>query len=267
MTIKKTLLLLFLLTGLCSGYAQRQFRKPLKSSSVSHSLSGSNYIGMRMGLGWNVLWKNDLSKTTYLGHWGYLIGITGEHLFNQFSIGLDACWMQRGTRMRRESNFQVSLTEEGTINKEITAVYDVASFSIPLTYYLDNTRQGKRITPYLYLAPMIEIPLPFREAILTSTTEVSSNTVNVSQSSQVFQPGLNAGVSAGIGMLVRIPVGGSDFRIKVNAGGHQGLVNLATDNLKQEGVVILSQSLEASITLLFQLKKPLHDACHTFRKQ
>ena len=279
MKVKNILLLLFLFTGLCSGYAQRQFRKPLKSSSESYSLSGSNYIGLKLGSGWNVLSKNDLSKTTYLGHWGYLVGITGEHLFNQFSIGLDACWIQRGTRMRRQSNFQVSLTEEGTITKEISTAFDVASISIPLTYYL-GTKQGKRITPYLYLAPTIEIPLPycfrwdneqgklvFAEPVLTSTMQITTSTNNTTLISQTFLPRLNAAVSAGVGLMVRIPVGGSDFRLKVNAGGHQGLINLATENLKDEGIVILTQSLEASVTLLFQLKKPLHDACHTFRKQ
>ena len=224
--------------------------------------------------------KNDLSKTTYLGHWGYLIGISGEHVFNQFSIGLDACLIQRGTRMRRQSVFQVSLNEQGTSTKEITAVYDVASISIPLTYYLSQMNQGKRVTPYLYLAPSVDLPLPFcfrhdeeqgkflfSEPTMTTVSQISTNTTSTTLSNQVFSSRLNASVSAGIGLLVRIPSGGSDIRLKVSAGCNQGLINLATDALKQDGVVILSQSLEASVTLLFQLKKPLHDACHAFKKQ
>lgn len=276
MTTKYILLFLFFFTGLFPCYAQQQFRKPLRSSFESNSLAGKNFIGIKMGTGWNVLSKNDLSKTTYPGHWGFLVGISGEHLFNQFSAGLDVCWTQRGTRMHHQSVFQISLNEEGTITKEITAAYDVLSISIPLTYYLSNLNQGKRIIPYLYLAPSLDIPLPycfrwddeqgkllFSEPTITTMTQIATNTT---YTNQVFSSRLDTHVSAGIGLLWRIPAGGYDFRLKVSAGCHQGLINLATDHLKNEGIVILSQSLEAAISLMFQLKKPLHDACFGFQK-
>ena len=177
--------------------------------------------------------------------------------------------------MNIQSTYQISLTDEGTLTKEISAVYDVAAIRVPLTYYLTGDVGKKKIAPYLYLAPSVEIPLPIcfqwdknsviphlSEPTITHTTQYISTT----SATQAIRPGLNAGVSAGIGVLTHLTTGGSSMLIKVDAGMNQGLVNMATSELKQKGVLILSQSLEASLTVLFQLKKPLHDACHAFRK-
>ena len=192
-------------------------------------------------------------------------------MFNQLSIGLDACWIQRGTKMRRQSTFQVSLHDQGTVTKEITAVYDVASISVPITFYMTRMNSGISLTPYLYPLPFCfrwdedqQKPV-FSHPVLTTTNHIS--TLSTTSSTQVLSSRFDAGVSAGMGLMLAIPTSGSDLMLKISEGCRQGLMNLATDSLKEEGVVILSQSLEASVTLLFQLKRPLHDACHTFRQQ
>ena len=80
MTMKRLLLIGLLLTLFCryETYAQRQFRKPLKSTNQS-MLGFSNYnVGLKVGCPWSYMTKTDLKETAYDGHFGYLIGIVGE---------------------------------------------------------------------------------------------------------------------------------------------------------------------------------------------
>lgn len=252
--------IILIAAGISTGYAQQQFRKPLRSPSETNSM-GKYYLGVKMGCPWSVLTKSDLDNTTYSGHWGYLAGVSGECFFNRFSLGLETCWAQKGTRMHRESIYQVSLNQNGTIIKEISVSYNVINIRVPATYYLTSIMGRKKPIPYLFVAPTVDIPVPFTRATLENTVTGTQSTSTI----QTIYPGLNAGVAAGLGMMTALPMGGSTMLMKLDLGMNQGLINMATKTIKEEGVVILSQSLEASITLLFQLKKRLHDACHSFR--
>ena len=273
MKIKFIILIMIIATGLSNGYAQ-QFRKPLKASSEVGSMKGQYHIGIKLGGLCAFLSKNDLNNATYLGHWGGLAGIHAERYFRRTSWGLEVGWAQRGTRLHRQSTYQLSVHEEGTITKEVTAAYDVVSARIPWTY-LFSAGRSKKVIPYLFVSPAVEIPLSvslqcqeghwapsFTEASMTTTT-----TINTSQSStsQPLRPGLNLCAVAGAGLLVNVSTSGATMLLKFDIGMNQGLLNLATVPLKAQGIVIRSQCIEASLSLSFQLKKPLHDACHTFQ--
>lgn len=273
MKFKHLFYIILFIAGFSRGYAQPLFQKPLKSSQKSSSM-GTYYLGMKVGCPWSVLAKSDLDNITYLGHWGYLGGLTAERFFQHFSLGIEACWTEKGTRMRRQSTYQVSLNQEGTITKEISATFDVINIRIPFTYYLTSEMGKGKVIPYLFVAPHVDLPMPIcitREPhrwipsignpfIQTTTSNEQTDVVKTP-----IHPSLNAGISAGTGLLTVIPTGGSTMLLKLDVGMSQGLINMATQKLKEEGVVILSQSIEASITLLFQLKRTLHDACHNFQ--
>lgn len=277
--MKKLIPLLILTLWALTGLAQRQFQKPLRSETSGVSkLSGNYYLGMKIGCPWSILMKSDLQNSSYDGRWGALLGISGERYFQHYSLGFDAFYAQRGTKMHRENDYQISFQENGKRLVNLTAAYDVAALRVPFTYYL--LRLDKKAIPYLFIAPELDVPLPkalvlqekswlptFGDPIMVTNEMFIQNGDTITQSREsTISPRLNVSAVAGAGMLVQVNTGGSTMLLKFDVGLNIGLMNQATDADKKLGTVILSHSIEACATILFRLKKPLRDACHTFER-
>lgn len=274
--------LLLLLSMLAlTGKAQPAFRKPLKDSPVYGNHYSDYHVGLKIGCPWNILTKSDIDPI-YLGHFGGELGITAERSFQSFAVGLEFLWAQRGTKMLGQGTYQSSLHDFDTMRFETAIAYDVITLRVPLTWYM-TPPASKTVTPYLFVAPGVEHSLkkrlnfpaesfkaflkePFTDPSITYTESIGDQT-QTSPDEPWTPPFLNAYLLAGTGVMITIPSKVVSFHLKCDVGVNLGLLNLASNALKEQGVSIRSHGLEAGLTLMFDIHPPLRDACYYFGKK
>lgn len=287
--MKRILVISLLLSLTLSLSAQGQFRKPLKTQKQGANLAFSNYtIGLKLGCPWSLLMDSELSKVTYSGNFGYNIGIVAERYFPRISVGIEGLFSQKGTKMYYDLPYQVSLTGNGIFHREFFMGYNVVTVRTPLTYYFKGTVKDDKVVPYVFVAPQVDIPLGMNATLRqgaflyenppTQTTITTYGDVRDVVTANVDTKALlSVNALAGIGLMARIPTESSAIIIKFDIAANYGLRNLAEEGFiwkqDQEGKLVLkentrtirSHNLEANFTLIFPIKKRLHDACYLFK--
>lgn len=290
--MKKTFLIVVLLLFTVSLSAQRQFRKPLKSTKQGTNLALSNYtVGLKLGCPWSILLNSELSDVNYVGNFGYTAGLVIERYFNSFSIGIEGLFSQKGTKMSYDMEYQISLTTVDNFHREFYMGYNVASVRIPMTYYFKGFFRDNKVVPYVFIAPQVDLPLGFNatlrkkefvfEKIPLQYTLTTYGTVEDTQKKPVDTKALlSVNALAGLGLMTQIPTDGSAIILKFDIAANYGLRNMAeegfiwkqvTDNtgkkslvLKENNKTIRSHDVEANLTIIIPIKKRLHDACWNF---
>lgn len=296
--MKRPLAIILFLFLTASLSAQVQFRKPLRSQKQGANLAFSNYtIGLKMGCPWSVMLDSELSKVTYSGNIGYNFGIVAERYFSMFSVGVEALFSQKGTKMYYDMPFQQSLDSTGIFHREFSTGYNMVSVRVPLTYYFKGIFKNDQIIPYVFIAPQVDIPLSFNATLSkgeflfknppTQTTitnyDIYINNQLESMDDTVTKPVntnalLNIGALAGVGLMARIPTDGSAIIIKFDVAANFGLRNLAEEGfiikkdhttdewvMKENDHIIRSHDIEANLSIIIPIKRRLHDACYNFR--
>lgn len=271
--MKRTLLLGLLLALLCCGesYAQRQFRKPLKSNNYQSILGFSNYnIGLKIGCPWNYLTKSDLNATVNEGHFGYLVGFIGERNLGKWSVAIESTFAQRGTKMYNERRYQISFTQFGTLRTEYEVAYNVVTARIPITYYFKGVIKEDHVVPYVFAGPEIDIPLR-KVLAVTRRYEGPNGDIPLPENPHEFQPGINVSMAAGVGLMSKIRFENSAIIFKIDAAYNRGLMNLGVPTkealnwlFKEQDRQIFAHNLEVNFSIVYPIKKILHDACYNF---
>lgn len=272
--MKRKLLIGLLLIALCciEAHAQRQFRKPLKSSNQS-MLGFSNYnIGLKVGCPWSYMTKTDLRKTTYDGHFGYLFGIGAERNLGRWSIGLEGTYAQKGTVMHNEKQYQISLLKTGTLKTRYEVVYNVVGIRIPITHYFKGTFPDDKLVPYLFVGPELDIPLGSSKAIITRF-DGENGDHPLPEKREPFTPCPNVSVVAGLGLMTSIRFENSAIILKLDAAYNRGLLNLSVPTkeawkwpFEEQDPKVFAHNMEINFSIVYPIKKILHDACYNFRK-
>ena len=283
--MKRTLLIGLLLALLCCGniYAQRQFRKPLKSTSQS-MLGFSNYnVGLKLGCPWSYLTKSDLKETANDGHFGYLIGFTGERNLGKWSVALESTLAQKGAKMHNEQSYQISLLEEGILKTQYQVAYNVLTVRVPVTYYFKGMIRDDKVVPYLFAGPEIDIPLGINLDLLKFQMSDPTAVIQkydgpqgdqpLTKIEERFEPGFNVSAVAGVGLMTRVRFENSAIFFKFDAAYNRGLMNLAVPTkiawkwpFETQDEQIFAHDVEVSFSIVYPIKKILHDACYNFRK-
>lgn len=279
---------LLLLALSFSVTAQGQFNKPLKSQKQNANLAVSDYtIGFTVGCPWSVMTKSDLSNVKYEGNIGYSAGLVVERYFSNLSLALEGLFSQKGTKVSYEMPYQISLSDDGVFARESYMGYNLISVRLPVSYYLKGTFKDDKVVPYFFIAPQVDLPLPFNAAfkdgkfsvgsvatttITTygSTYDEQTHAVNLS-----WKKSWNASALAGVGLMARIPTEMSAIIVKFNVGLNYGLLNLAWE--KKDGdsplgvflpgdLCIRSHDVEANLSVVFPIKKKLKDACYYLQR-
>lgn len=283
--MKRTLLIGLFLTMLCClGAHAQQYRKPLKSTNQS-ILGLSNYnVGLKLGCPWSYMEKSDLKETTSDGLFGYQIGIIAERNLGRFSIALEGTFAQKGTKMHNEKLYQISLTQNGILKTQYEVAYNVASIRIPVTYYFKGTVKDDKVVPYVFLGPEADIPLGFNFDLfnfkmnneVTAVTRrfdgpTGNNALPIQE--EPFTPGINISMVAGVGLMTNVRFENSAVILKFDVAYNRGLMNLAVPTqeawkwpFETQDEKIFANDVEANISIVFPIKKILHDACYNFRK-
>lgn len=266
-------LLLLVLTS-WSAYGQGQFRKPLKATHQSQ-LGFSNYnITLKLGCPWSYLGKSGLKETVYDGNFGYLVGIGAERNLGKWSVGLEAAFTQKGTKMHNEKPYQISLTQSGILKTQYDVAYNIATVRMPVTYYFKGMIKDDVVVPYIFLGPEVDIPLGFNfdlwsfktESSVVATTQRFDGPTGedpLPKKTEAFDPGINLSAAAGIGFMTKIRFENSAIILKLDAAFNYGILNLASEGSRwsqTEG--IHAHDAEINLSIVYPIKKILHDACH-----
>ena len=274
--MKRAFIIGLLLTLLCcfEVHAQGQFRKPLKATRQSQ-LGFSNYnIALKLGCPWSYLAKSDLRETTYDGNFGYLIGIAAERNLGKWSVGLEATFAQKGTKMHNEKPYQISLTQDGILKTQYQVGYNVATVRVPVTYYFKGMVKDDKVVPYIFIGPEVDIPLGFNFDLWSFKTESPIMATKrrfdgptgqdpLPEKAEPFDPGINLSAAAGIGFMSKIRFENSAIIFKFDAAFNYGILNLASEGSRwsqTEG--IHAHDAEICFSIVYPIKKILHDACH-----
>ena len=283
--MKRTLLIGILLSLLCigEGYAQRQYKKPLKSTSQS-MLGFSNYnIGVKLGCPLSYMTKSDLTETVNEGHFGYLVGITGERNLGKWSVAVESTLAQKGAKMHNKRDYQISLLEWGRLKTQYEVAYNVLTVRVPVSYYFKGMIRDDKVVPYVFAGPEVDIPLGFNFDLMKLSMD--SVTANIQKfdgptgenplplKKESFKPGINVSLVAGVGFMTKIRFENSAILFKFDAAYNRGLMNLAVPTneawkwpFETQDKHIFAHDVEASVSIVFPIKKILHDACYNFRK-
>lgn len=269
-----TLITVLLIACCCAeGVAQEFFKKPLKASKHAQSGLSPYNIGVKFSCPWNTMAISYLNDTRHLGLFGYAIGITGERNFNKISIGLESTFAQKGTRMENTKLFQTSLDDDpptGTLVSRYYLAYNVITIRIPITWYLQGILSNDNFIPYLYAGPEIDIPSPFNILFVDGGFKIG-DPYNIIRRRENNGPAVttlgnttpvfNTSAVLGLGIMLKLPTESSTLFFKFDAAFNYGIRNLsATVDEK-----IHAHDLEVNATILFPIKKRLHDACYSFR--
>ncbi len=283
--MKRTLLIGILLSLLCFGeaYAQRQFKKPLKSTSQS-MLGFSNYnIGVKLGCPWSFMTKSDLVETANEGHFGYLVGISGERNLGKWSVAVESTLAQKGAKMHNDKHYQISLLQNGILKTQYEVAYNVLTVRVPVSYYFKGMIRDDKVVPYIFAGPEVDIPLGFNFDLMKFSMDSVAATIQqfdgptgenpLPQKKEAFKPGLNVSLVAGLGFMTKIRVENSAILFKFDAAYNQGLMNLAVPTeeawkwpFEPQDKRIFANDVEVSISIVYPIKRILHDACYNFRK-
>ena len=283
--MKRKLLIGLLLIALCciEAHAQRQFRKPLKSTNQS-MLGFSNYnVGVKLGCPWSYMTKTGLEKTACDGNFGYLIGVTGERNLGKWSVALETALAQKGNQMHNERPYQISLTQNGILKTQYEVAYNVLTVRVPVSYYFKGVVKEDKVVPYVFAGPEIDIPLGFNfdlwnlrmDSVVAVTRRFDGpNGDNpLLERREAFEPGINVSMVAGLGLMSRIRFENSAIIFKFDAAYNRGLMNLAVPTgeawkwpFETQEKQIFAHDVEVSFSVVYPIKKILHDACYNFRK-
>ena len=152
--VKKLIIVVLLLITLPKGYAQGQFRKPLKPQGRANSSALSKYaIGVKGGCPWSVMPKSDLQMVSYDGYFGYAAGLVVESYFNRFSISLETLFSKKGTKMHYDYPYQTGFNTSAIFHRDFLLDFSTITARIPITYYFKGTFKGDKVIPYLFLGP------------------------------------------------------------------------------------------------------------------
>lgn len=285
MTIKTKhiLFILLFLLACIEVHAQRQFRKPLKSTQQS-ILGFSNYnIGVKLGCPWSYMSKTDLRETTCDGNFGYLIGITGERNFGKWSVALEGTLAQKGAKMHNDKPYQISLLQNGILKTQYEVAYNVLTVRVPVSYYFKGMIRDDKVVPYVFAGPEVDIPLGFNfdllkfsmdsVAAITQQFDGPTGENPLPQKIEAFKPGINVSMVAGLGFMTKIRFENSAILFKFDAAYNRGLMNLAVPTeeawkwpFETQDKRIFANDVEVSVSIVYPIKKILHDACYNFRK-
>ena len=247
-------------------------------------LGFSNYnIGVKLGCPWSYMTKSDLVKTVNEGHFGYLIGITGERNLGKWSVAVESALAQKGAKMHNDKTYQISLLQYGTLKTQYEVAYNVLTVRIPVSYYFKGMIRDDKIVPYVFAGPEVDIPLGFNfdllklsldsVAAITQQFDGPTGENPLPQKIEAFKPGINVSMVAGLGFMTKIRFENSAILFKFGVAYNRGLMNLAVPTeeawkwpFETQDKRIFANDVEVSVSIVYPIKKILHDACYNFRK-
>ena len=269
---KRLILLLFGVLSVVS--LQAQFAKPLKNRNYLCRNTSSLSVGVTGSFAANDLMYTAVSKSILTPYLAPTFGLAVEwNTMHRISAGLDASYAMRGANEVFATEFLTNYSTSTLARIHYTMTMNGVEARLPITYYLGY---GESIRPYLYVAPRFTL-------WLNGNVRWERTYDNESYDPVVFESELsNATIApydlsavAGVGLCSRVLVKRTQFFVKFDLSYGISVLNNFSQHEVAEDVEFQGwgdihhenlgtrylQNVEARLTLLVPLRKPLKDAC------
>ena len=253
---------------------QAQFAKPLKNRNFVCRNTSLLSFGVTGSYAANDMLYSAVSKAILSPYHAPTFGVAMEwNTMQRFSVGLDASYAMRGTNEVFATEF---LTSYNTTT--FSRVHDVMKMNgveimMPLTYYLGY---GENLRPYLYIAPRFDL-------WLTGNVRWERTYDDESYPPLVYETELtdatikpyDISALAGVGLCYRVLVHQTQFFVKFDLSYGISVLSNFSEREVHENILFQGwgdiehetlgkrylENVEARLTLLVPLRKPLKDAC------
>ena len=283
----KKRLILFLIGVLSVVSLHAQFAKPLRSRNYICRNTSSLSLGITGSFAANDMLYSAVSKSKLTPYLAPTFGLAAEwNTMRRISIGLDASYAMRGTNEVFATEFLTGYHTTTFARVNYSMTMNGVEIRMPFTYYIGY---GENFRPYLYVAPRFTL-------WLNGNVKWGRTYDDNSYAPLVYESELNKATIApydisavaGVGLCARVLMQRTRFFVKLDVAYGIGLGNFspnevnaanaahdesaeATENpfvfhgwgdIEHEtlGTRYL-QNVEARLTFLVPLRKPLKDAC------
>ena len=269
---KRLILLLFGVLSVVSLHAQ--FAKPLKNRNYLCRNTSPLSVGVTGSFAANDFMYTAVSKSILTPYLSPTFGLAAEwNTMRRVSVGLDASYAMRGANEVFATELLTSYTSTTFARVHYTMAMNGVEARLPITYYIGY---GESVRPYLYVAPRFTL-------WLNGNARWERTYDNESYDPVVFESELtNATIApydlsavAGVGLCSRVLVKRTQFFVKFDLSYGFSVMNNFSQHEVDEDVEFQGwgdiehetlgsrylQNVEARLTLLLPLRKPLKDAC------
>ena len=253
---------------------QAQFAKPLKNNTLGYHNNSSINVGVTGCFAANDLLYSSVSKSLLSPYLAPTVGLAMEwNTLCRFSVGVDASYAMRGGNEVFATEFLTSYTTTTFARVNYTMDLTGVEVRIPVSYYFGD---GENFRPYLFVAPRFDY-------WLNGNLKWERTYEDGSYDPLVYETELNKatiapydlGALAGFGLCSRMKMGRNQLFLKFDVSygisvfstfseqeidGNvvfQGWGDIEHESLGQRRL----QDMEARLTLLMPLRKPMQDAC------
>ena len=269
---KRLILLMFGVLSVVSLHAQ--FAKPLRNRNYICRNTSSISVGVTGSFAANDMIYSAVSKSILTPYLAPTFGLAAEwNTMRRVSIGLDASYAMRGANEVFATEFLTSYTTSTFARVHYSMAINGVEVRLPVTYYIGY---GESIRPYLYVAPRFTLWL--NGDVKWERTYDDESYVPLVYESELNNATIapyDLSAVAGVGLCSRILVKRTQFFVKFDISYGLSVINNFSQHEVAEDVLFQGwgdiehetlgsrflQNVEARLTLLIPLRKPLKDAC------
>ena len=269
---KRLILLMFGVLSVVSLHAQ--FAKPLRNRNYICRNTSSISVGVTGSFAANDMIYSAVSKSILTPYLAPTFGLAAEwNTMHRVSIGLDASYAMRGANEVFATEFLTSYTTSTFARVHYSMAMNGVEVRLPVTYYIGY---GESIRPYLYVAPRFTLWL--NGDVKWERTYDDESYVPLVYESELNNATIapyDLSAVAGVGLCSRILVKRTQFFVKFDLSYGLSVINNFSQHEVAEDVLFQGwgdiehetlgsrflQNVEARLTLLIPLRKPLKDAC------
>lgn len=253
---------------------QAQFAKPLTNRNFICRNTSSFSMGLTGSFAANDMLYTAVNKSILSPYLAPTFGVAVEwKTMQRVSVGLDASYAMRGTNEAFATEFLTNYSTTTFSRVHYTMTMNGVEVRLPFTYYIGY---GETVRPYLFVAPRFDLWLngnarwertydneSYQPVVYE--TELTDATIRPYEISAV----------AGAGLCSRFMMGRTRFFVKFDLSYGISVFSNYSKHEVDEDVTFHGwgdiehetigkrylQNVEARLTLLIPLRKPLKDAC------
>ena len=269
---KRLILLMFGVLSVVS--LQAQFAKPLKSKNYICRNTSSLSVGLTGSFAANDMFYSAVSKSKLSPYFAPTFGLAAEwNAMRRVSVGLNASYAMRGANKVFATEFLTSYTTTTFARVHYSINMNGVEVRLPITYYIGY---DENIRPYLYVAPRFALWLNGNvKWERTYDDESYTPVVYESELNNATIAPYDLSAMAGLGLCSRVLINRTQFYVKFDLSYGLSMMNTFSQHEVNEDVVFQGwgdiehetlgmrylQNVEARLTLMMPLRKPLKDAC------
>ena len=266
---KRLVILLFSLCAVVS--VQAQFAKPLKKKTVAQKIF---CLGVTGSYAANDMVYSTVSKSVLSPFFAPSYGLVAEwNTMQRFSIGMDVSYAIRGGYETFATELLTSYSTTTFARVKYNLALNGFELRVPVTCYLGS---GEHLLPYIFVAPRVNLWTGGKYRWERTYDDGGfSPVVYENEVTDAMISPVDIGAIAGVGLCGQLKPGRMRLFVKLDVGyGISLMSNFSQAEVNEEVEFVgwgniaheelgrrYLQNLEARLTLLVPLQKPLPDAC------